>query len=267
MPGIVARTIAISVTICLLSACGKGGAIAPEKVSGEGEQALSGPTRDLAQKAPVREAKSELRMRSEAEQLKLATRAVFPDGRAERVSADGEVIAYKVGKLIWAPFGPVLIASGSNTNVSAMSFGVLGVYYLKEQGSKFVVEKAWPEAIDGSIMGNAPEWEVSAEFGDLPVIISKSGGVWQGVACQTTAIHELYKDVGPGLLASFQSLVDQSGSRLREPAVSVKGKIENIVKGKSFDVRFTGTQDYVAHFEKKFDGYDRTDQGPDFPAC
>jgi hypothetical protein len=209
-----------------------------------------------------------IRALSAKQQLNLAMRAIFPGGVPQRMNDEGEVFIYGPGKLIWAPFGPVLIAPADNENAAPVTTGALGIFYLKEERGAFVVVKSWPEEIEGSIIGNPPEWEVSDTFGDRPVIVSKAGGVWQGIACQTTTVHELHEVDGPRIVAIFPSLRDDSGYQTDDAMVtSVKGKIENVVPNTSFDVRFQGSQQFVAHFVKRSDAYVRTDRGPAMPDC
>jgi hypothetical protein len=214
------------------------------------------------------DAKSEIRALPKSEQLKRAYAAVFPKGGTSYVDQEDTTFSYEGGDVIWASFGLVLIAPATNKNAYPASSGALGIFYLTELNGKFVVRKSWPATIGGSIMGEPPERETSAKFGDMPVVISKAAGFWQGIACHHTSVVGLYPDVGPRPLASFHSFYDNGGAEQNPTKIqAIEGTIENVIAGQSFDVRFDGTMRFVAHYRKNGDRYARTDNGADIPTC
>lgn len=214
-------------------------------------------------------AKSLHRMqRAKSEQLKRGYAAVFPKGGTSYVDQEDTTFSYEDGDVIWASFGLVLIAPATNKNAYPASSGALGIFYLTELNGKFVVRKSWPATIGGGIMGEPPERETSAKFGNMPVVISKAAGFWQGIACHHTSVVGLYPDVGPRPLASFHSFYDNGGAEQNPTKIqAIEGTIENVIAGQSFDVRFDGMMRFVAHYRKNGDRYARTDNGADIPTC
>lgn len=191
-----------------------------------------------------------------ARQLELAEQAVFGAGPTKEIGIeDGTVLSYADSKLIWSDSGAILISAGSNPVIVPNSMGALGVFYLKEVGGKFEVTIRRPDAIGGGTMGNPPEWKVLDDFGDVPMIVSESGGVWQGYQCGGTEVTALFKS-GPTDVAAFASVYDETGAK-GGGGEAITGKIANIVKNKSFDVRFTGTQNFTHHYVLQGDSYVR----------
>ena len=143
-----------------------------------------------------------------------------------------------------------------------MSIGALGIFYLKEEGGTFRVTRAWPDAIGGSIMGNPPEWKFATGFGPNPVIIATGGGVWQGYRCESTTVTEL-RPSGPAALVSFNSVYENGGAVADPKKVeSITGEITNVQQN-SFDVRFTGTRNFIHHYIRKGDVFIRPDPAGD----
>lgn len=166
---------------------------------------------------------------------------------------------------IWLGLAALLwgCAHGSGAQTGAAAF------YLKPLGRNFEVVRQFPFAIDGSIMGNPPEWEVSEAITDLPVIVSIAEGVWQGTYCATTTLTETWP-VADGETVSFRSAFDNSGGSADRDAVqSITGKIGNVQKNKSFDVEFTGTRTFTHRYQRAFESYRRLpdDTKEELPAC
>ena len=119
-------------------------------------------------------------------------------------------------------------------------------------------------------MGNPPDWTISKDFGEYPVVISKTAGVWQGYRCGSTTLTELRPD-GPFDLAQFHSDYSNSGAiRGESEPESVDGEVGNIVAGKSFEVRYYGTRSFVHRYVRKGETFvltDDTDPGSVVPTC
>jgi hypothetical protein len=205
----------------------------------------------------------------EEEQLALAYKALFGNGSREILTSSGRELRYDDGKIIWLDDTAILVAPGSNGDSSPVTIGALGIFYLKPNGQEFMLLKKFPVAIDGSIMGNPPEWEISKEFGSFPVIVSKAGGVWQGYSCGATLLTELIPS-GPSDLVGFDSHYSNGGARGDDDQdQTVDGEIVNIVKDKSFEVRFGGTQNFTHHYDRHGDSYTRPpgDTKEEIPKC
>ena len=226
--------------------------------SASGADEAPGPARNAPAANPppiARPAPSAIRGLPEKEQMDLAFDAVFgPGERAIRVAEDA-VYTYAKGKLVWASFGPVLIVEGNGEPYPA-GLGTLGIFYLREMpGAKFAETGRWPDAVTGSIMGNPPQWKIRRDILDGLVIESTAGGVWQGYACDAKTLTEL-TPTGPKPLVTFDSHYDSSGAA-EEGRQTYDGTIVNVVRDRSFDVRFDGSRLITQHFVRKGTHYVR----------
>lgn len=181
-------------------------------------------------------------------QVDLAYDAVFGrDGRKIKTSGE-DTYTYSKGQVVWPDFGPVLIMEGSG-EPNPVAFGTLGIAYLRETADeKFEEVRLWPDAVQGSMMGNPPQWKVRRDITDGIVIESVHGGVWQGYACDTTTLTELTPD-GPRHLAAFTGY-DDTGAK-GSSGERYDGAITNVVRNRSFDVQYTGTRPVTEHYIRK----------------
>lgn len=241
--------------VCLVLAGGGGSALAEaSQIQPQRAAASSTSAAESSTSVPVREAgsnsgQSGIRALPEQRQVDLAFDAVFGPGDREIRLQEDAVYRYAHGKLIWADFGPVLIAEGSG-EPSPLVNGTLGLFYLREiAGAKFEEVRRWPDAVAGGTMGNPPRWEIRSDIADRPVIEATGGGVWQGYGCDTTTLTELTTE-GPKLLATFASGYSSEGAE-GDAGQIYDGTIVNVVRGRSFDVRFTGTRTLTEHYVRK----------------
>ena len=203
------------------------------------------------------------------QQEQLAFKALFGNG-AREIRTDQQIAyTYDHGKIIWAPFGPILVLPADNLEEpSPESVGALGVFYLKEESGTFQVVRRWLDAVGGSSMGNPPEWKFATGFGPNPVIIATGGGVWQGYRCESTTVTEL-RSSGPVTLVSFRSAYENGGA-MEDPkkVESITGEITN-VRRNSFDVRFKGTRNFIHHYTRNGDAFIRSNIVGDenLPGC
>lgn len=194
-------------------------------------------------------APSAIRSLPEEKQMDLAFDAVFELGEREMRVTEDAVYTYAKGKLVWASFGPVLIVEGNGEPYPA-GLGTLGIFYLREMhGAKFAETGRWPDAVTGSIMGNPPQWKIRRDILDGLVIESTAGGVWQGYVCDAKTLTEL-TPTGPRSLVTFDSHYDSSGAT-EDGGQTYDGTIVNVVRNRSFDVRFDGSRLITQHFVRK----------------
>jgi hypothetical protein len=104
-------------------------------------------------------------------------------------------------------------------------------------------------------MASPPQWKIRQDITDGTVIESTAGGVWQGYACDSKTLTELTPS-GPRSLVTFDSHYDSSGA-VEEGYQTFDGTIVNVVRNRSFDVRFAGTRTIAEHFVRKGAGYAR----------
>lgn len=202
-------------------------------------------------------------------QLELAYAAVFGSDETRTLRTDDASFSYSGGRVLWTRFGPVLVVEGASEPYPN-SLGTLGLFYLREvPGPAFETVRQWPDAIPGSVMGNPPEWKARNDLSGTTVIEATGGGVWQGYACDSTSLTEL-TPTGPVDLVTFESGFNSTGA-LGDEGESYTGKIGSIVRGRSFEVQFSGTRTFTNRYVRQGDRYTRqpvTDgTDGDIPTC
>lgn len=180
--------------------------------------------------------------------LAAAQAAAFPEGLFGQTDG-GSRIDYQPGTLVEAPFGPVLVNEGRVRDAAHVDAGTVAVHYLRREGSGFAVARAFPKAVESGSNGAMAEMAVSDKFSDLPVIYAQGGGTWQGYTCSWTTLTELRPD-GPAELVRFMDGYSNDGA-VEDGAESSEGKIADIVPGRSFTVRFTGTRAFTATYVRR----------------
>jgi hypothetical protein len=131
--------------------------------------------------------------------------------------------------------------------------GAIGVFYLKEDNQQTSVTGSWPKAVEGWGWGAAPsEWSISNAFTKNPAIYASGGYMGQGILMESATLTELTPNgpvtsdlIGTGF-SDEGAIVDDSRA-----ACVVKGKIANIRKDRSFEVRLTGSRTGVDRYVKR----------------
>jgi hypothetical protein len=233
------------------------------RMSGGGDEIvdLPMPEQNAAADANVVEAKAapDVRALPAEEQLARAFEAAF-GSRGEAalaVQSDGadEDVRYAPGKLIWPAFGPVLLSEGQVQDAAHVSAGKIAIHYLKPAADRFEVVRAWPAGVATGSFGRVAHWSVSPRFSTWPVIASEGGGTWQGYTCSWLTLTEL-RPGGPVELATVPLSYDDSGAKTDDSgAMSIDGKILNIVKNQSFDVVYSGSRAFSDHYVRSGDRY------------
>ncbi|MEN3745631.1 hypothetical protein TPR58_00520 [Sphingomonas sp. HF-S3] len=175
-----------------------------------------------------------------ATRLARAVAAAFPKGT--RFPREFNVMEFDDHRLIDAPFGPVLVSHGHVEDAGHSDAGTIRVDYLTERDGSFALARSFPKVIELGSMGDLGDWSVSDRFTSLPVIVAEGGGTWQGYSCSMTALAELRPD-GPAEVASIRSAYSNGGA-VEGVATSAEGKIVDIVRGKGFTMRFTGSMTF-----------------------
>jgi hypothetical protein len=221
---------------------------------------VSLPQENLAEDANLiaPQAPPDVRALPAGEQLARAFEAAFgsrgsavlqPDGR------DGEEVRYTPGRLLQAPFGPVLVSEGEVVDAPHVAAGRIAVHYLRPAGDRFEVAGAFPAAIVAGSSGRVAQWSVSPRFSDWPVIVAEGGGTWQGYTCTILALTEL-RPGGPVKLVTVPLAYDDKGAQEEEAnAISIDGKILNVVRNQSFDVVYSGSRAFSEHYVRSGNVY------------
>ncbi|MEA3001108.1 MAG: hypothetical protein QOK17_2941 [Sphingomonadales bacterium] len=167
----------------------------------------------------------------------------------------GGAVTYRPGRLIQAPFGPILISEGEIKDAPHVSGGRIAIAYLHPEGDHFAVVRSFPEALVTGSFGRVGKWSISPRFSDWPVVAAEGGGTWQGYSCSVLTLTEL-RPAGPAELASIPLSYDDSGAKEdQSEATKIEGKLVNIVKGQSFDVAYSGSQAFIDHYVRAGGGY------------
>lgn len=173
-----------------------------------------------------------------------------------------ENVTYSGGRLLQTRFGPMLIAEGKVANFSHISPGRIGAFYLRRTPRGYVRGRAFESAVAGGSMGRIASWSVSTAFTANPVIYAEGGSTNQGFTCGYASLTELTPG-GPVELASFQSYFEDMNARGRD----TRGRIANIVHGRSFDVVFTGAHPGRDRYVKRGARYQMVGRKPQLDGC
>lgn len=196
--------------------------------------------------------------RSPAERLAAALHAV-PAEKDSRYAFAGD------DRLLDAPFGPVLLRHGHVPDGAHAEGGVVAVYYLREADDGFALAKAFPEAVNSGSSGDLGKWSVSTAFSALPVLVVEGGGTWQGCTVGVTDLVEL-SPTGPASLASITTTFDDSGMEPDAPQ-SLTGTLADIVRDRSFAVRYEGTRSFAERYVRQGDRFQLEGGESQVPGC
>jgi hypothetical protein len=180
--------------------------------------------------------------------LAAASQAALGSPEGLREMDENGVRVIKPERLLELPFGPVLVTSVRGEGADYADIGWLDIYYLRREGSGYRVLKSWPEAVGGSNHGEPPKWDVTTRFTKYPAILAHTERGIQGIYCSHSEIVELTPS-GP----RSSAMIDLSQKNLfpgdsDKTASEYRGRITNIVRGKSFDVSVTGTRRFTVHY-------------------
>lgn len=193
----------------------------------------------------------------EGEQLRLASLAALGFTGSRTRKEGTQAVTTKAERLVQLPFGVALLTSTARPDACHACAGFVGVYYLKDEGGKFKVTGKWPEAVSGWGWGNVPEWRLSGEYTANPAVVASGSDGNQGYFCGGTSITEL---TAKGPITSFiatsatnDGAVDpDSGTDMGgNPLKSLEGKIVGVQKGKSLQVKVTGTDSFTESYVMK----------------
>lgn len=218
------------------------------------------PTENEGADSNLVEAKAlpDVRALAPEEQLARAFEAAF-GSRGEAVLSvpgDGsdEDVRYAPGRLIWLPFGPVLVSEGKVQDPAHASAGKIAVHYLRQAGDRFEVARAFPAAVATGSNGAVASWSLNPRFSNWPVIAAEGGGTGQGYTCAWLTLTELRPD-GPARIANVPLLYDDKGAKEDGTGRAIEGKILNINKNQSFDVVYSGSRAFSEHYVRGPSGY------------
>ncbi len=194
---------------------------------------------------------------SEAERIAAAAKLVYGDPTGASVTVpfenqgtDGEQIRYSPRMLVRTSFGTVLLSEGRVEQASHASAGRIGAAYLREGENGFFLDRRYPDAVITGSFGRVADWNSSSDYMAEPVIYAEGGRTWQGYSCTWGSLTLLGKD-GPKEIGSFPLSYDDSGAAVDRRPITLRGKITNVVKGKSFDIAYSGNRSFTEHYVLK----------------
>jgi hypothetical protein len=202
--------------------------------------------------------------------LAAAVRAAFPHGIG--MDDHGEARRFEEHRLIDTPFGPVLVSVGYVEFGVDVSPGVVAVHYLRPNGAGFDVRRAFPRAAENGSRGGLSAWSVSRRFTTLPAIYTEGSAGGQGYTCGVATLTEL-RPSGPAEIAEIPIYYSNDGvereqlARLGDRVRRLEGRIVNIHRGASFDVRFTGTVHFAEHYIWRGGRFVRVARGESRASC
>jgi hypothetical protein len=190
----------------------------------------------------------------EGEQLRLASIAALGFSGSRTRKEGGQVVTTKAERLVQLPFGLALLTSTARPDACHACSGHVGVYYLKDEGGQFKVTGKWPQAVSGWGWGNVPDWRLSNDYTANPAVVASGTDGNQGYFCGGTTITEL---TAKGPVTSFiatsatnDGAVDpDTGTDMGgNPLMNLDGKIVGVQKGKSLQVKVTGTDSFTESY-------------------
>ncbi|HEX8669545.1 MAG TPA: SHOCT domain-containing protein [Allosphingosinicella sp.] len=191
------------------------------------------------------------------EQVTRAFEAAFGQRGAAIAEIEGERVRFEPRRLLWTPSRAVLISEGSAPDAAHASPGHLAIHYLRPSADRFEVARSFVPAVSAGSSGNLGEWTVSGRFGERPVISVAGGGTWQGYTCSILTLTEL-GPTGPIVLAKIPLVYSDEGAQENEAdATRIEGRIANVVKGRSFDIAYSGSDSFVERYVRSGNRYVR----------
>lgn len=185
-----------------------------------------------------------------------AFRIAFGHAAPVTLNLDSEEVKYRAISLVDVAGTPVLIAQGTVTNAAHVTSGKVATVHF----SGLTVANKNLKAFEAGSSGVIADITVSFRFGPLPVVAVEGGGTWQGYTCDVISLLEL-TPTGSRALVDVPIYYDDSGIRPDGKGETITGKIANIVSGKSFDVRYSGSRSFTDHYVRRGDTYVRDGSG------
>jgi hypothetical protein len=152
-------------------------------------------------------------------------------------------------RLVETPFGPVRVTQLDVRHAAHADSGMLSIAYLKRVQGKLITVRSFPKAVISGSFGHLGTWTIDRRFSRWPVIRTSGGGTWMGQTCMWTTKTE-HRPQGPLEMVTFE----QSFSSGDDP-IDISGKISSIERGRSFTVRFSGTENFTATYLRKANAY------------
>jgi hypothetical protein len=177
----------------------------------------------------------------------------------------GEVeLIYTPDRLIRLGDTLVLVSRAETTPCHAC-YGALAIHYLQVTPQGLKVTGAWPELLGGSSNGAPPEIALRDDLFDGPALVASGGWTGQGCTMESQDLVELTPDrpvVRAKALLALYHLDDGPG-----PVTTVRGAIRPGVRGRSFQIAYSGDRSGVVRYALAGDRYQPVGGPPRLPSC
>lgn len=188
-----------------------------------------------------------------AEQLALAFRTAFGANGEVRRSVGEHTYVYRAERLEWIGNRAILISLGRNVDDCHACGGTMAIHYLRPEDQGLRVTGAWLENPPSGSFGAPPgEVAINRELTDNPIVYATGGSTNQGYTCSVAWLVELRRD-GPVTSGPIPISYSNAGAVMEEtgrtmggdPLRELQGRIANIRRGQSFDIAFTGAEQFT----------------------
>jgi hypothetical protein len=188
-----------------------------------------------------------------AEQLALAFRTAFGANGEVRRSVGEQTYVYQAERLEWLGNRAMLISLGRNVEDCHACGGTMAIHYLSPEGDGLRVSGAWLENPPSGSFGAPPgEIAINRELTDNPIVYATGGSTNQGYTCSVAWLVELRRD-GPVTSGPIPISYSNTGAVMEDtgrtmggdPLRELQGRIANVRRGQSFDVAFTGAEQFT----------------------
>jgi len=195
-----------------------------------------------------------------------AFRAATGHSKAFKITDDEGAKTVSPLRLLHLPFALVLLTKTEMEDGCDACSGSIGVHYLQGSGNSLKAVGHWPDAVRGWGHGLAPEvWKVTDKYTDHPAIFATGSDGTDGYVCGGAKLTELrpegpkQSDDIPLSYSNGGAIDEETGHTMGgESARDENGEIVNVAKGKSFDVRVRGTDEFTEHYVQTDEKFVRT---------
>lgn len=222
--------------------------------------------------APAREpplSSSNLNGSSSDEALEAAFDAATGHRSAFITEEEGGRVTTRPLKILFLPFGQVLLTERKIQDGCHACTGAMGIFYLVRTGDRLGVTGRWPKALEGSGFGSPPSnWRITYEFTQYPAIYAETGYMAQGEEGELATITELTPR-GPVTSDPISLHYSDAGTIAdnERPACVLDGAITNVRKNRSFDVRVSGSVAGTDSYRKRGGKFALVSNAPNGVVC
>jgi hypothetical protein len=201
------------------------------------------------------------------QQLVRAFETAFASRGSAARTIDGASFTFAPGAMRWIGSRAVLVSPGTGAQDCHACPGRIAVHYLEPEAGGFRVVGEWIEAMGA--WGKPPNWGFTSLLSPQPMLRTSIRDGGQGYFCSVTNFYEFGPE-GLREVADVQTGYSDTGAIVPEEdkeATEIEGKIANVVRGRSFDVIYTGSRSFAERYERRGDRYVLASGESQLPTC